>query len=48
MSFKDVVSLELRRQLQERIVFKNIYNFLIDNNLLDKHQSYHATQQYFS
>ena len=26
-------------KLQERIVFKNIYNFLIDNNLLYKYQS---------
>ena len=48
MSLKDIASLELRRQLQEGIVFKNMYDFIIDNHLLDKHQSYHATQQCFS
>ena len=37
--YRPVALLSCIGKLQERIVFKNIYNFLIDNNLLYKYQS---------
>ena len=36
---KAVALLRCIEKLQERIVFKNMYTFLIDNNLLYKYQS---------
>ena len=46
-NYRPVALLSCLGKLQERIVFKNLYNFLIDNNLLYKYQSgflpYHST-----
>ena len=38
-NYRPVALLSYIGKLQERIVFKNMYNFLIDNNLLYKYQS---------
>ena len=38
-NYRPVALLSCIGKLQERIVFKNMYNFLIDNNLLYKYQS---------
>ena len=38
-NYRPVALLSCLGKLQERIVFKNLYNFLIDNNLLYKYQS---------
>ena len=38
-NYRPVVLLSCIGKLQERIIFKNMYNFLIDNNLLNKYQS---------
>ena len=39
LNYRPVALLSCLGKLQERIVFKNLYNFLIDNNLLYKYQS---------
>ena len=38
-NYRPVALLSCTGKLQERIVFKNMYNFLFDNNLLYKYQS---------
>ena len=38
-NYRPVALLSCIGKLQERIVFKNLYNFLLDNNLLYKYQS---------
>ena len=38
-NYRPIALLSCIGKLQERIVFKNMYNFLIDNNLLYKYQS---------
>ena len=38
-NYRPVALLSCIGKLQERIVFKNMYNFLLDNNLLYKYQS---------
>ena len=38
-NYRPVALLSCIGKLQERIVFKNMYNFIIDNNLLYKYQS---------
>ena len=38
-NYRPVALLSCIGKLQERIIFKNMYNFLIDNNLLYKYQS---------
>ena len=38
-NYRPVAQLSCIGKLQERIVFKNMYNFLIENNLLYKYQS---------
>ena len=38
-NYRPVALLRCIGKLQERIVFKNIYNFQIENNLLYKYQS---------
>ena len=38
-NYRPVALLSCIGRLQERIVFKNMYNFLLDNNLLYKYQS---------
>ena len=52
-NYRPVALLSCIGKFQERIVFKNIYNFLIENNLLYSNTStnlgsYHTTQQFFS
>ena len=38
-NYRPVALLSCIGKLQKRMVFKNMYNFLIDNNLLYKYQS---------
>ena len=47
-NYRPVALLSCLGKLQERIVFKNLYNFLIDNNLLTTSQDFFLTILQFS
>ena len=49
-NYRPVALLSCIGELQERIVFKNLYNFLLDNNLYTSINLvfYHTTQQFLS